>query len=597
MIRLPKDATRVWRGVYRLLRETSLRLTVIGALLILVEIVLGLAVLTLIKSIIDGLSALVADQTFDDVFSLLGVLIAAMLLAAIAQVASSYVRAKQGVAVGEAVTARIQERAVDVDYAFYESPAYFDSLERARRSGPQRPAQVVSNLFFFLRSGIFLIGAIVLLATVEWRVLPAVGVSLLAVLAVRLWFTRRSYQWQRDRIQLERRAQYNDWLITSDQHAKELRIDQLASYLISVFQALRSQINTGQLAIEKRRSLAELVVSSLAILVFAGSVWYLVLQTLTGNQTIGNLVLFILLFRRAESSGREFIQFAAKLYDDQLYLSQLFDFLEIRPALARPAKPKPIPQPLTEGLRFHDVSFRYPSNQTDALSGLDLTIRPGQLVALVGENGSGKTTLIKLLTRLYDPTDGHITLDGTDIREMDLAAYVQLFGVVFQDYARYAATAADNIAISQIDRQSDAAAIQHAAEQASATSFIDPLPGGFDTPLTRIFDNGRELSVGQWQRIALARAFFKQASFIVLDEPSSALDPQTEAELFQNLRAKLNGRAALIISHRLSTVRMADYTYVLEKGQIVEAGSHADLIRKGGTYATLFETQARSYRD
>ena len=580
-----------------MLRDCSPKLTVIGAFLILVEIIAGLGVLTLIKWLIDAISAGVSPATMGTSFVYLGLIFFALVTAALTQAASTYVRAAQGIAVGEAVTALIHERAVDVDLAFYESPAYFDSLERARQAGPQRPSQVVSNMFLLSKSALFLIGALVMLGGIEWRILPAVLLSVFVVLIVRLWFTRKSYQWQRDKVQLERRAGYTDWLITSDHHAKELRIGGLAGHLIGLFQALRVQITTGQLAIEKRRARAEVIVSGVGAVVFAGAIAFLVLQTAEGEQTIGDLVLFVLLFRRAEASGREFVQHLSRLYDDQLFLAQLFDFLDVKAELQVPSEPKALPEPLKSGLRFENVYFRYPSNDIDALTDINLTIKPGQIVALVGENGSGKTSLIKLLTRLYDPNQGRITLDGTDVRLFDPGEYRSKFGVVFQEFARYAASANENIGMGDIERRADSAAIRAAADAAAATDFLEDLPNGFDTPLTRMFDGGRELSIGQWQRLALGRTFFKDAPFLILDEPSSALDPQAEFDLFDNFREKVGNRGALVISHRLSTVRLADYTYVLNKGRIAEAGTHDELITKGGKYATLFETQGRSYRN
>jgi ATP-binding cassette subfamily B protein len=306
--------------------------------------------------------------------------------------------------------------------------------------------------------------------------------------------------------------------------------------------------------------------------------------------------MFVLLFRRAESSGREMVQHAAKLYDDQLYLRQLFDFLSIERRIAAPAAPKPIPERLTEGLRLENVSFRYPSNREPTLSNISLHLPPGKVVALVGANGSGKTSLIKLMTRLYDPDEGRITLDGTDIRAFHPDAYRAIFSVVFQDYATYAATVRDNIRFGDIDRPAEDAGIVAAAVRARADGFIEKLNRGYDTPLSRMFDGGQELSIGQWQRLALARAFFPETRFIVMDEPSSALDPQAEFELFERFRDAIGDRGALVISHRLSTVRMADYCYVLDQGRIVEQGTHDALVGLGGRYAQLFEMQGRRYR-
>jgi ATP-binding cassette, subfamily B, bacterial len=302
-----------------------------------------------------------------------------------------------------------------------------------------------------------------------------------------------------------------------------------------------------------------------------------------------------LLFKRAETSGREFVTSLSGLYDHQLFLTQLFDFLAVEPALTAPASPVVLPQSVKEGVRFERVGFRYPSNQEPALSELDFEMAAGKVTAIVGENGSGKTSLIKLLCRLYDPDQGRITLDGVDIREFEPTAYRQLFSVIFQDYARYAETVAENIRFGDVSASPGDPRIAHAADLGGASSFVRELPLGMETPLTRLFDDGRELSLGQWQRLALSRAFFPKSQFVIMDEPTSAVDPRAEAELFENFRARLEGRGALIISHRLSTIRMADRIYMLEKGRMHEFGTHDELVALNGRYAKLFSRQARAF--
>jgi len=505
-------------------------------------------------------------------------------------------RTAQGMVVSDYVDREIHSRAISVDLGFYESPAYFDSLQRAREAGSQRPAQVVSTVLLLFKSVLFLVAILVMLAGIEWRLLPAILLAMLAVLFIRLKFTKVLFQWQKNRIQLERRAGYLDWLITSDIHAKELRLGNLGTHLKGLYSDLRQRIRKEHYAIEKRKAVAELIVSGLGTAIFAGAITYLVLRTLAGSLSVGDLVLFVLLFRRAESSGQEFIRHASKLYDDQLFLGQLFGFLSVEPEIKGPATPLALPAPISSGLKFEDVTFRYPSNSEPALKGVDLTVKPGQVVALVGENGSGKTSLIKLMARLYDPTSGRITLDGQDIRKFDPEAFRRLFSVIFQDYSRYATTAGENIRFGDITQPEDAPQIIEASQRADADSFLSALDQGYDTPLTRMFDNGRELSLGQWQRIALARAFFPSSQIIIMDEPTSAMDPRAEFELFENFREKIGNRAALVISHRLSTVRLADYTYVLDHGEIIEHGTHDDLVTAQGHYADLFERQGRHYR-
>jgi ATP-binding cassette subfamily B protein len=571
-----------------------------GAALTLLEVILGIGVFYIIKLLIDVLTTRLSSpeptQELGDVFLYLALAGGALLAAVAAQSLGTFVRTAQGMQVGEHIDREIHERAVAVDLGFYESPAYFDSLQRARQAGTQRPAQVVGGVLLFAKSLVFLAGVLVMLTGIDWRILPGILIAVAAVLAVRLHFTRKLFDWQRERAQLERRAAYLDWLITSDVHAKELRIGGLGGHLRDAYSELRALINAQHLRIERSKAIGELLVSALGALVFAGATAFLVFEALAGRQTIGNLVMFVLLFRRAESSGRELVQHAAKLYDDQLYLRQLFDFLSIERRIVAPAVPKEIPDQLTDGLRLEHVSFRYPSNREPTLSDITLHLPPGKVVALIGANGSGKTSLIKLITRLYDPDEGSIALDGTDIREFSPEEYRRLFSVIFQDYAMYASTVRDNIRFGDIARPPDDADIVGAAVRAGADGFVRKLNRGYDTPLSRMFDDGQELSIGQWQRLALARAFFPETRFIIMDEPSSALDPQAEFELFENFREAIGDRGALVISHRLSTVRMADYTYVLDQGRIVEQGTHQALVDQCGHYAELFEMQGRKYR-
>ncbi|EWH01131.1 ABC transporter ATP-binding protein [Halomonas sp. BC04] len=349
--------------------------------------------------------------------------------------------------------------------------------------------------------------------------------------------------------------------------------------------------------ITQRRTQVELVVASIATLAFFGALAYLAWQTSLGRNSVGDLVLFLLIFQRAQSMGQEVVRQLSQLYEDHLYVGLLFEFLDIRPAIAEPVRPLPVPEPMHEGIRFEQIGFSYPGTDKPVLCDINLRIRPGQIVALVGANGSGKTSLIKLLCRLYDPTSGRITLDGVDIREYGLEEYRRVFSVIFQDYGRFAATARENIRFGDIRQPVDTPSVEAAAVKAGADPFIQGLKAGYDTPLTRMFDDGQEISIGQWQKIALARAFMHRSSVIILDEPTSALDPGAEFELFDNFRERIDHRAALVISHRLSTVRMADYIYVLDQGVIREQGTHDELIRQEGMYCDLFSRQAHHYRE
>ena len=589
------------RRILPMLWKSSRKWTVLSTLLMALEVVFGLAVLFLLKQLVDVVTQMLGSE--GDPGGLSNVLFYVALTGGstiafiVARSLSGLAREAQGMLVADYVDRQVHSRAVRADLAFYESPRYHDTLERARQAGNQRPAYVASNLMMLGKNSLMLAAVVGLIVTINWLLLPVLLIAIVPALLVRIYFTRYLYEWQRRRTQMERQAGYLDWLMTSDINAKELRLNQLGDYLRDRYSKLRGTIRGEKLAITKRRTSIEMAVASIASIAFFGSLGFLAWQTAEGRNSVGDLVLFLLIFQRAQSMGQELVQQLSKLYEDHLYVGLLFEFLDIRPDIAEPEEPHEVPAAPSKGVCFENVSFCYPGTDTQVLDNINLTIRPGQIVALVGANGSGKTSLIKLLCRLYDPTSGRITLDGIDVREFGIEEYRRVFSVIFQDYAHYATSVRDNIRFGDIRQPEDTPAVETAAINAGAAPFIEKLEYKYDTPLTRMFDNGAELSIGQWQKIALARAFMHRSNVIILDEPTSALDPGAEFELFENFRERINHRAALVISHRLSTVRMADYIYVMDKGVICEAGTHEELIKHQGIYCDLFQRQAHHYRE
>ena len=589
------------KRIFPILWASSRKWTLISSGLMVIEIIFGLAVLFLLKQLVDVVTTMLgSDAPADGIGQVLwtvavtGVCSLGFLAA---RGFSGLARETQGLLVAEQIDSQIHDRAVRADLAFYESPRYFDTLQRARQSGSQRPVQVVNNLMLLVKNTLMLVAIVVLLATINWMLLPLLVVAIVPALMVRLRFTRKLYNWELRRTQMERRAGYLDWLLTSDIHAKELRLNQLGDFLRERYAEIKATIRQERLAISRRRTIVEVGVATAATAAFFSALAYLAWETSQGRNSVGNLVLFLLVFQRAQSMGQELVGQLSKLYEDHLYIGLLFEFLDVRPIIAEPEHPAPLPARMNQGMRFENVGFRYPGTSRDVLSHVDLTIRPGQIVALVGANGSGKTSLIKLLCRLYDPTSGRITLDGVDVREFSPDDYRRKFSVIFQDYGMYADTVRSNIRYGDIRQPEDTPLVEAAGDKSGAAAFVHQLHSGYDTPLTRMFDDGAELSIGQWQKVALARAFMYQSEVIILDEPTSALDPGAEFDLFANFRERIDHRAALVISHRLSTVRMADYIYVLDEGEIREAGTHDELIRQGGMYCELFSQQAYHYRE
>lgn len=588
------------RRIVPLLWQCARRWTLVSSVLGVLEVLLALGSLYLLKYLVDVVTETLGggQATPDPAPVLVAVAITAVVTVAYLLVRgwSDIARQAQGMLVADHINSRIHDTALRVDLAFYESPRYFDTLNRAREAGVGRPAQVINNLLMLAKSLVMMVAVAVLVLTLHWLLVPVLLLAVVPALFVRLFFTRVLYDWQRRRTQLEREAGYFDWLMTSDITAKEVRLGRLGRHLRTMYSGLRGQVRRERLAITRRRTLVEVLTAVLASLAFFASLGLLALQTARSHNTVGDLVLFMLVFQRAQSLAQELVQRISQLYEDHLYLGLLFEFLDTRPKLATPAVPVPVPEPIRQGIVLEKVGFTYPDAGSPALSDISMRLPAGRMVALVGENGSGKTSLIKLLCRLYDPGQGRITLDGIDVRQFDPDQYRRLFSVLFQDYARYAFSVRENIRFGNIDAAPDDAGIEQVGRDAGADGFVRRLRHGYDTRLSRLFDEGQEVSVGQWQKIALARAFFADSRIVVLDEPTSALDANAEFELFQAFRQHLDGRAALVISHRLSTIRNADHIYVLHQGRIVEEGGHDTLMAAGGRYWQLFERQGRHYR-
>ena len=592
---------QVLRRILPLLWSSAPRWTVASAVLMALEIVSGLGVLYLVKRLVDSVQVLLAGSAAAT--GLHSVLVAVALTGAcslvflVARSLAGLAREAQGMLVAEHVDRQIHERAVAADLAFYESPRYFDTLQRAREAGNQRPAQVVGNLLMLGRNVAMLGAVLLMMVSIHWLLLPTLLLAVLPALVVRVRHTRRLYDWRRRRTQMERQAGYLDWLLTSDYHAKEVRLNRLGEHLGRLYADLRRRIRTEHLDLSRRRTLLELGAAAFATVAFFAALAFLALRTADGQMSVGDLVLFLLVFQRAQGTGQEVVQQVSTLYEDQLYLGLLFEFLDVRPALVEPRNPRPIPAPLRDGLRVEGVSFRYPGTDRDVLKNIDLHLPPGRITALVGANGSGKTTLIKLLCRLYDPTEGRITLDGIDIREFALEDYRRVFSVVFQDYSHYAATVRENIRYGDVRLPADTPRVEAAGLQSGADEFVRGLKAGYDTRLSRMFDDGVEISLGQWQKIALARAFLPDSQLVILDEPTSALDPTAEYELFKDFPSTIGPRGSLVISHRLSTIRQSHHIHVLEQGEIREHGTHDELMLTDGAYRALFSRQAHFYRD
>ncbi|MBN9315758.1 MAG: ABC transporter ATP-binding protein [Devosia sp.] len=494
-----------------------------------------------------------------------------------------------------AVSLELMQHAAKLDLKHFEQSEYQDSLERARRQASSR-STVISQLFGQAQA---MITAIALAAGLFIHAPLLIGLLAIALIPA-VWgefrFNRLAYWISHHRSPERRQLEYLRQIGASAESAKEIKLFGLGGFLSGRFRTLSDQILIENRNLSIRRALQTGLLASISTLTYYAAYAYIVWRTLHGEFTIGTLVFLSGSFNQLNGYLQQILIGFTQIAGQSLYLDDLFSFFEIKPAIVDPERPRPFPVPVRQGIVFDNVGFRYPGSDAWAVRHLSFTVAAGETLALVGENGAGKTTIVKLITRLYDPDEGRITIDGIDIREFALADLRTHIGAIFQDFLRYSFSASDNIGVGRIDAAADRERIVSAAEQSLADAVIRKLPEGYDQMLGRTFAKGHDLSGGEWQKLAIARAYMRDAEIIILDEPTAALDARAEAEVFQRFKSLAEGTTAVLISHRFSTVRMADRIVVLADGKVEEQGTHAELMANGGRYAELFELQASGYR-
>ena len=593
-------ALRLGRAL-RLVWRAAPGWTLANLVLVLVQGTLPLAALYVMKRILDAVSAAVGAPGRPELVQSvwLWILMAGgvALVTVLARLVGEYVTEAQSLQVTDSVAETLHAQSIAVDLAYYEDPAYYDTLHRAQGEAPYRPARIVSGLVQIAQNGLALAGIAAWLVSFNWALAAALFLAVLPGAFARLAYSRRLYGLQQAQTEQERRSWYYHTILTESLHAKELRIFNLGALFQGRYRDVRHALRSGTLALARHRIATEFLTQLLATAALFGSLAWIAWQTIRGSVTPGDLAVYYFGFQTGLTLLQTVLRALAGLYEDNLFLTNLYQFLDLQPCIVAPRRPTPVPRPITRGIAFRDVAFRYPGHSADTLADIALEFGPGEVVALVGENGSGKSTIAKLICRLYDPARGDITVDGISLRDIDPIAWRREISVAFQDYAHYAMTAGENIWLGDIDKPADPGGIARAGERSGADSVVGRLPYGYGTMLGRWFQQGQELSAGEWQRIAMARAFWRDAGILILDEPSSSLDPLAEAELTREFRALLGGRSAIVISHRLSTVQLADRIYVMDGGRIAERGTHADLLAQGGLYAKLYRAQAQHYQD
>ncbi|HVF81522.1 MAG TPA: ABC transporter ATP-binding protein [Flavisolibacter sp.] len=490
---------------------------------------------------------------------------------------------------------KIMQHAARLDLEQFEDSQFYDKLERARQQTVGRTV-LLSQVLSQLQEGItmaFL--AVGLIAFNFWLIL----LLLLAVVPAFLGeshFNNRSYALNRRQTPERRELDYIRYVGASDETAKEVKTFDLSGFFVDRFRSLSTKFYSDNKTLSQRRAAWGTLFSFLGSAGYYGAYVFIINQAIKGALSIGDVTFLAGSFRQLRSLLESILGRFTSVSQGAIYLKDFFDFFEIEPRIKLADKPRPFPDPIKQGFVFENVGFKYLNAERWAARHLNFTLRAGEKLALVGENGAGKTTLVKLLARLYDPTEGRILLDGHDLKEYDLAAVRKSTGVIFQDYLRYQMTVSQNIAVGDVNQQLNAPLIISSAEQSLASTVVEKLPGGYNQQLGRRFNNGVDLSGGEWQKIALARAYMKDAQLLILDEPTAALDARAEYEVFQRFAELTKGKTAVLISHRFSTVRMADRILVLNNGEVAEIGSHAELLEREGRYAELFLLQAKGYQ-
>jgi ATP-binding cassette subfamily B protein len=491
---------------------------------------------------------------------------------------------------------RILTRAATLDMAFFETPSFYDKLQRAQSEADSRPMTLLFTLTFALRDLVGMGSCIAVLATLSGWTIPYLVLLTVPSLVIRIKYGRRGFMMRRGRTSEERRMRYYQDLLTSRSEAKELRLFGLADYLISRWRDIFRQFYRQDRRLEAKLRLANLAAGVLQAAAEVGFYVFAIHRTITDPAvTLGSLYMFTGAFRMASGQMSSLFGGISEFYEHHLYLSNLFEFLAQEPKLCAPANPAVVPVPISRGIRLESVTFAYPGSHRNALEDVTFEIRPGERVAIVGENGAGKTTLVKLLTRLHDPQRGRITVDGIDLRDLVPSDWQKQIGVIFQDFARYSLTARENVGFGQLNYVEDMSRIRSAGDLSGASDCIERLEHRWETVLGKVFDEAQDLSVGEWQKVALARAFLREAQILVLDEPTASLDAKQEYEIFAKFNEVTRGKMTILISHRFSTVRKVDRIFVIERGRLIEAGSHDELMTLNNRYAELFSRQASAY--
>jgi ATP-binding cassette subfamily B protein len=594
-LRIPEQFGRA----VRLLWASSRAYSFASIFVVLAQAALSVAALVLLKRIIDAVISHAAGPASENAFGPIALLIAAASLVALFTALFASLDTAIADIHADLVRDHMQDlvhaKASEVDLAYYENTEYFNTLHRVQIEAPNRATNILSNFLQIARASVTLAAIFGLLSLFHWWIALVLVLGDLPGAVARLHAAWLEYRWGRETTSEDRRARYFSMLLSTRYAAQEVRLFGLVDLFTNRFRTTRHKLREERKRLVLRRVSTDAVAqigAAIAMFLIYGFVAY---EALNGVITLGDVAMYFAAFQRGRGSLRELLFGTARFYENSLFLSELSDFLALEPRVLEPKHPTPVPDPLQEGIVFRNVEFRYPGAARPALEQINLTVRPGECIAVVGPSGSGKTTLAKLLCRMYDPTSGQIRVDDVALPELSKEQWLKGISAYLQESGNYYLAARENIEFGDLSKKGDDDAVIAAARRSGAHDVISQLRDGYDTVLGTVLEQGSELSMGEWQKLALARTYLRDARILILDEPTNAMDAFSEQQALEAIWDVETDRITVLISHRLSSVRRADRVYILSAGRIVESGTHDDLMKSNGSYAAMFDAQARHY--
>jgi ATP-binding cassette subfamily B protein len=588
-----KEKIKYFRESIKLVWQSAPGWTFVNIVISILRSFLPLLLLWLLKSLVDGITAAVSASPGQPIMNMLWPVIAVVIIWFLDEAASdisNFVRKKQSLKLETFMYGLLHSKAIKLDLINFERPEYFDTLTRAAREAPWRPNSILNNMVSILRGLISLILMAGLLTSLNWMLALLLIVVNVPGVWLRFYYADVLYNFQREQTPEARKTAYFNWLLTGDRPSREVRLFGLGEYFMSLFKKSFLKTKEDELRIIKKRTLIELVSDLFKAAAVLITILFVARETIFGKITLGQMAMLLLAFRQGMVYIKELLGSVGGLYEDSLFIGDTFEFLNLKENIVT-VPPEIVPSGLNKSIEVENLSFKYPGNAETTIKNATFRVMKGEIIALVGPNGAGKSTLARLICRLYDPDSGSVKLDGADIRNMDPEKYRKLISVIFQDFMLYNLEAGENIRLGNIDEENPGEKVKSAARASGVHDLINSLPDGYSTAIGNLFDDSRELSWGEWQKLALSRALFRDAPLLILDEPSSSLDADTEYDIFSHFREIVKGRTSILISHRFTNVSLADRIIVLDKGAVAESGTHEELIKKKGIYFSMYTKQ------